>query len=83
MSDSDTILKFNEPEIFRTWCAHVDKDIIDVLVEHGFEKPEMLEREPSKKTSRCVILYTRECAVSVSLTCVSEVHGIAHHSGPA
>jgi hypothetical protein len=56
MSDSDTILKFNEPEIFRTWCAHVDKDIIDVLVEHGFEKPEMLEREPSKKTSRCVIL---------------------------
>jgi hypothetical protein len=55
MSDSDTISKFNEPEIFRTWCAHVDQVIIDMLVEHGFDEPQMPEQEPPKKTSRCVV----------------------------
>jgi hypothetical protein len=50
MSDSDTIPQFrNHP----TLCARVDKDIIDMLVEYGFEKPETPGQKSPKETSRC------------------------------
>lgn len=34
------LLQFNKPENFETWCKHVNKGIIDLLVEYGFEVPE-------------------------------------------
>jgi hypothetical protein len=50
MSESNTIPQFRNCP---TLCAGVDKDIIDILVEHGFEKPETPKRVSPKKISRC------------------------------
>ncbi|OQN95268.1 hypothetical protein B0A48_18565 [Cryoendolithus antarcticus] len=37
--------QFNKPENFPTWCAHVDKDVIDLLVGHGLKVTETPEQE--------------------------------------